>query len=229
MTISRAQDTVTVEVADDAPATGSRASASPGRSRGLASIRQRIERLGGSYRAGPDPGCGWSVRATMPVDGQHAGCRPRSGNRHRFRDQAARPRCPMADGAHVPAGNAIAATGPSPTGILTPVCGTKIPAVSHPSEVPAPGRAAASRGRGAVRRSCRDGAPGRCGGFPGSSGTRARPCRSGALSAPSIFSCGNSPTRCPACAPPRDQPASRASQAISAYSPAPVVPGAPST
>lgn len=73
VTVTRDQDTVTVEVADDAPATGDRASSGSGRSHGPPTIREHVESLGGSYWAGPDPGCGWSVRATMPVGGPRAG------------------------------------------------------------------------------------------------------------------------------------------------------------
>jgi hypothetical protein len=66
VTISRDQHTVTIEVADDAPATGDRVFPGSGQ-QGRSGIRERIESLGGTYRAGPDPGCGWSVRATVPV------------------------------------------------------------------------------------------------------------------------------------------------------------------
>jgi len=57
--VSRDQDTITVEVADDAPAVGARMSS--------ATTRERVESLGGSYRAGPDPAYCWLVRATMPA------------------------------------------------------------------------------------------------------------------------------------------------------------------
>jgi hypothetical protein len=57
--VSRDQDTITVEVADDAPAVGARMLS--------ATARERVESLGGSYRAGPDRGCCWLVRATMPA------------------------------------------------------------------------------------------------------------------------------------------------------------------
>lgn len=66
VTISRDQNTVTIEVLDDAPSTGSRVLPGPG-GHGLTGIRERIELLGGTYWAGPDPGCGWSVRATVPL------------------------------------------------------------------------------------------------------------------------------------------------------------------
>jgi len=66
VTITCDQETVTVEVADDAPAIGDRTPVSGGH--GLGRIRERVEKLGGTYRTGTPPGCGgWSVRATVPV------------------------------------------------------------------------------------------------------------------------------------------------------------------
>lgn len=55
---------VTIEVADDAPAPVAR---HPQRGYGLIGMRERVESLGGSLRAGPRPGSGWSVRATLPT------------------------------------------------------------------------------------------------------------------------------------------------------------------
>jgi signal transduction histidine kinase len=57
---------VSVEVTDDAPG------AAPGRSRpgggyGLAGMRERVEALGGKVQAGPLPGAGWVVQASLPV------------------------------------------------------------------------------------------------------------------------------------------------------------------
>jgi signal transduction histidine kinase len=54
---------VTVEVTDDAPAT-----AQPSRGGfGLTGMRERVTSLGGSVDAGPRPGGGWTVSATLPV------------------------------------------------------------------------------------------------------------------------------------------------------------------
>ncbi|YCK42044.1 sensor histidine kinase [Actinomadura sp. ATCC 39365] len=57
---------VVVEVADDAPP------APPSRSRGgygLIGMRERVEALDGTLRAGPRPEGGWSVHATLPLTG----------------------------------------------------------------------------------------------------------------------------------------------------------------
>lgn len=56
---------VTVEVADDAPAAPARHPHRGGY--GLIGMRERVESLGGSLSAGPRPGGGWSVSATLPV------------------------------------------------------------------------------------------------------------------------------------------------------------------
>ena len=62
--VDRERDAVTVEVVDDA-------SPIPTRYRrgghGLVGMRERVEALGGTLLAGPRPGSGWSVRATVPV------------------------------------------------------------------------------------------------------------------------------------------------------------------
>ncbi|WP_262403256.1 sensor histidine kinase [Actinomadura sp. CNU-125] len=63
VTVGRDDRDVTVEVADDAPA-------APSRHRGgygLIGMRERVETLGGTLHAGPRPGGGWSVRATLPA------------------------------------------------------------------------------------------------------------------------------------------------------------------
>ncbi|MFI0445006.1 sensor histidine kinase [Actinomadura sp. 6N118] len=65
VTVEQGPQDVTVEVTDDAPA-------APGRPHhrggyGLIGMRERVETLGGSLRAGPRPDGGWSVRATLPV------------------------------------------------------------------------------------------------------------------------------------------------------------------
>lgn len=59
---------VTVEVTDDAPAGPSVPSwfASNG-GYGLVGMRERVEALGGTLHAGPGPGSGWVVRATVPL------------------------------------------------------------------------------------------------------------------------------------------------------------------
>jgi signal transduction histidine kinase len=66
VTVEVTQDAaaVTVTVEDDAPS-------SAGRSRagyGLIGMRERLEALGGTLAAGPRPGSGWSVRASIPVE-----------------------------------------------------------------------------------------------------------------------------------------------------------------
>ncbi|MFI7417261.1 sensor histidine kinase [Nonomuraea sp. NPDC049684] len=63
---------VVVEVADDAPA------APPSRSRGgygLLGMRERVEALDGTLRAGPRPEGGWTVHATLPLAGPLRGRR----------------------------------------------------------------------------------------------------------------------------------------------------------
>ncbi|GAA2433427.1 hypothetical protein GCM10010191_54510 [Actinomadura vinacea] len=56
---------VSVEVTDDAPAVSAQPHHRGGY--GLIGMRERVETLGGSLHAGPRPGAGWSVRATLPV------------------------------------------------------------------------------------------------------------------------------------------------------------------
>lgn len=53
---------VRVEITDDAPA-----SRQPGSGYGLVGMRERVEALGGKLRAGPLPGTGWAVQASLPV------------------------------------------------------------------------------------------------------------------------------------------------------------------
>jgi signal transduction histidine kinase len=55
---------VRIEVTDDAPASRP---ARPGGGYGLAGMRERVEALGGTLEAGPLPGAGWAVRASLPV------------------------------------------------------------------------------------------------------------------------------------------------------------------
>lgn len=62
---------VTVEIVNDAlvPATTLAARrSSPGGGYGLVGMRERVEALGGDFRAGPLPHTGWSVRASLPVN-----------------------------------------------------------------------------------------------------------------------------------------------------------------
>ncbi|MFG2089083.1 MULTISPECIES: sensor histidine kinase [unclassified Spirillospora] len=65
VTVEQDAQGVAVEVADDAPAAPPRHPHRGGY--GLIGMRERVETLGGSLRAGPRPGAGWSVRATLPV------------------------------------------------------------------------------------------------------------------------------------------------------------------
>jgi signal transduction histidine kinase len=64
VTVEQGAQDVTIEVADDAPPPVPRHSH---RGYGLIGMRERVESLGGSMRAGPRPGSGWSVRATLPT------------------------------------------------------------------------------------------------------------------------------------------------------------------
>jgi signal transduction histidine kinase len=54
---------VGVEITDDAPAGAARATGGYG----LVGMRERVEALGGKLRAGPLPGAGWAVQASLPV------------------------------------------------------------------------------------------------------------------------------------------------------------------
>jgi signal transduction histidine kinase len=67
VTVSVAQDrqSITVEVVDDAPPVPARYHHRAGY--GLVGMRERVEILGGTLRAGPRPGAGWAVHATLPV------------------------------------------------------------------------------------------------------------------------------------------------------------------
>lgn len=70
VTVEEGAGEVIVEVADDAPAVPARHPHRGGY--GLIGMRERVESLGGTLRAGPRPGAGWSVRATLPVpSGEH--------------------------------------------------------------------------------------------------------------------------------------------------------------
>ncbi|MFI0422241.1 sensor histidine kinase [Spongiactinospora sp. 9N601] len=65
-----AQDagSITVEITDDAPGPV-RGRAARRAGHGLIGMRERLEALGGTLRAGPADGCGWSVVATLPLRG----------------------------------------------------------------------------------------------------------------------------------------------------------------
>jgi signal transduction histidine kinase len=65
VTVDQTSSGVTVEVTDDAPPAPSRPAHRGGY--GLIGMRERVETLGGTLRAGPRPGAGWSVLATLPV------------------------------------------------------------------------------------------------------------------------------------------------------------------
>ncbi|MEU7693003.1 histidine kinase [Microbispora hainanensis] len=68
--VERDRETLTVEVADDSPQCPSRHHQRGGyglSGYGLIGMRERVEALGGTLRAGPRPGSGWSVLATLPV------------------------------------------------------------------------------------------------------------------------------------------------------------------
>ena len=69
VTIAHDPRQVNVEITDDAPPIASRRSR-PGGGYGLAGMRERVEALGGKVGAGPRPGAGWAVRASLPVPAQ---------------------------------------------------------------------------------------------------------------------------------------------------------------
>jgi signal transduction histidine kinase len=57
---------VELEVHDE----GSAAGVPDGEGNGLRGMKERAAAMGGQVKAGPDPGGGWSVRATPPVAGR---------------------------------------------------------------------------------------------------------------------------------------------------------------
>ncbi|MEU6425019.1 histidine kinase [Microbispora sp. NPDC046973] len=65
VSVERDRETLAVEIADDSPRSPSRHHQRGGY--GLIGMRERVEALGGTLRAGPRPGSGWSVLATLPV------------------------------------------------------------------------------------------------------------------------------------------------------------------
>jgi signal transduction histidine kinase len=66
ITITSDARQVNIEITDDAPATSAR-HPWPGSGYGLVGMRERVEALGGKLRAGPLPGVGWAVRASLPA------------------------------------------------------------------------------------------------------------------------------------------------------------------
>ncbi|MER6948676.1 sensor histidine kinase [Nonomuraea sp. NPDC000554] len=65
VSVAEERQAVTVEVLDDAPPAPARYHHRGGY--GLVGMRERVETLGGTLRAGPRAGAGWSVLATLPV------------------------------------------------------------------------------------------------------------------------------------------------------------------
>ncbi|MEU5159420.1 sensor histidine kinase [Streptomyces sp. NPDC020875] len=70
ITVTRADASVTVDITDDAAPDSRRPHQ---RGYGLIGMRERVETLGGRLTAGPRPGGGWSVRATLPVPPREPG------------------------------------------------------------------------------------------------------------------------------------------------------------
>jgi signal transduction histidine kinase len=69
VTLAHDQQAITAEITDDAPPAGSpRFPHASGY--GLVGMRERVESLGGTLSAGPAPGAGWSVLATLPAPGK---------------------------------------------------------------------------------------------------------------------------------------------------------------
>lgn len=69
VTVTHDPRQVRIEITDDAPATASR-HPRPGSGYGLVGMRERVEALGGRLRAGPRPGAGWAVQASLPIPAQ---------------------------------------------------------------------------------------------------------------------------------------------------------------
>ncbi|MEU5781815.1 sensor histidine kinase [Micromonospora lupini] len=58
---------VTIEVRDEGADAATPAGEIRGAGRGLAAVRGRAERVGGTFSAGPNPGGGFTVRAVLPA------------------------------------------------------------------------------------------------------------------------------------------------------------------
>jgi signal transduction histidine kinase len=75
--IAYRDDDLLIEVTDDGAALTARESGGErGSGRGLLGLRERIAIYGGSLDAGPRPGGGWRVRATIPLDAEARGMLP---------------------------------------------------------------------------------------------------------------------------------------------------------
>jgi signal transduction histidine kinase len=69
--VAYGQDDVTVQVDDDGRGgSGAPPDGTTGGGRGIAGMRERVAALGGEFEAGPRPGGGFRVRATIPMDGE---------------------------------------------------------------------------------------------------------------------------------------------------------------
>jgi signal transduction histidine kinase len=62
-------DRIRVTVTDDGRGASAALTAIPGAGRGLAGMRERVAALGGTFSAGPKPGGGYRVHATIPAGG----------------------------------------------------------------------------------------------------------------------------------------------------------------
>jgi signal transduction histidine kinase len=69
VTLAHDRQAITVEITDDAPPAGPPRFPHAG-GYGLVGMRERVEALGGTLSAGPGPGAGWSVLATLPAPGR---------------------------------------------------------------------------------------------------------------------------------------------------------------
>ena len=70
VTLAHDRRAVTIDVTDDGPAAAVSAGFTGSGGYGLTGMRERVEALGGTLRAGPHPGgAGWSVCAIVPLDG----------------------------------------------------------------------------------------------------------------------------------------------------------------
>jgi signal transduction histidine kinase len=67
VSVTQEQEEIKVEITDDALPGPSRHRPRHGGGFGLIGMRERVEALGGTLRAGPEPGLGWTVVATLPL------------------------------------------------------------------------------------------------------------------------------------------------------------------